>query len=386
MKKVLLIALGLSFGLTLSAQKNLPVIPAKLAKQSAIAKKITINDQQVSFTNQTSTEENYLLSLSNDQLGTTEYDLQTNKCIQNRVVKHPDGTISAAWTMGTGTFADRGTGYNYYNGTAWDIFPVARIEPVRQGWPSMTVANGNEVVITHHGAGLTLTTRTLGTGAWTSAAIPFTAANNLTWPRAMGPSLTSGTIHLIATNYLGSVNYGMVYSRSLDGGATWDIQDSVLPGVDPVTEMFPAGGDSYSMDVNGDMVGIVTGDMTTDVVLIKSLDGGDTWAKQIVWQHQIPMWNTTIVGPAGSSDADGDGDADTLVCTDGRFAVTIDDNGVFHVFMSITRILRDSTTQADYFSFWPYTDGIVYWNSSEAGPIVPGITFDADILLYDRMV
>jgi hypothetical protein len=381
MKKLLLLALVSSFGLSLVAQKISPKISDKLAKQTTVTKNITTNDQQVIPTDQTLPLKAAPLTISNTQLGTTEYDLQSNKCVQNRVVKHPDGTISAAWTMGTGTFTDRGTGYNYYDGTAWQAIPTARIEPLKTGWPSMTVANGNEVVICHNSStSLTMSTRTKGTGAWTTTSIPFSLTNGLMWPRAMGKGLSFGTIHLIACKYVGSVAGGMLYSRSLDGGATWDIQDMVLPGVNPVTEMLPPGGDSYTMDVKGDTVGIVVGDMTSDVVLIKSFDGGTTWAKQIVWQHQIPLWRTDTMSASASSDANGDLAPDSLTTTDGRYALTIDNDGVFHVFMGIIKILRDSTTEANYFSSFPYTDGIVYWNSTQP-TIVPAINFYADTAL-----
>ena len=380
MKKCLLIALVLCLCGVSYAQKNLPKISSELSKQSTIKKRVTINDQQLNNVNQNLPTKAAPLTILNTTIGATTYDLQTNKCIQNRLVKHLDGTISAAWTMGTGTFTDRGTGYNYYDGSAWQALPSSRLETFRIGWPSMTVANGNEVVISHTGTGLALTTRTKGTGTWASASIAFTTTNGLTWPRAMGKGLSFGTIHLIACKYIGDVAGGMLYSRSLDGGATWEIQDTVLPGVDPVTEMIPTGGDAYTMDVKGDTVGIVTGDMTSDVVLIKSFDGGDTWVKQIIWQHQIPLWNTTIVGPAGSSDANGDLNPDTLTTTDGRYALVIDNDGVFHVFMGIIKILRDSSTQANYFSSWPYTDGLVYWNSTQS-TIVPEIDFYSDTLL-----
>jgi len=380
MKKILLIALVLSFGLSLSAQKRLPIIPDKLAKQSTIEKRITTGGQEESSTNKTLPIKASALTISNNQIGTTEYDLQTNKCVQNRLVKHADGTISAAWTMGTGAFTDRGTGYNYFDGTAWQAFPTARLEVRRTGWPSMTVANGNEVVVTHGAAGINLTTRTKGTGAWANVEIPFTATNAITWPRAMGKGLGFGTIHLIGSKYVSSIAGGMLYSRSLDGGVTWDKQDIVLPGLNPVTEMLPTGGDAYYMDVKGDTVGIVTGDMTTDVILLKSFDGGETWSEQIIWQHQIPLWNTSLVGGAGISDGDGDGIPDTLTVTDGRYALVIDNLGVFHVFMGITKIKRDSVAVADNFNYWPYTDGLVYWNSNEP-TIVPGSDFYADTLL-----
>lgn len=381
MKKLLLFALMLSFGFYLTAQNQLPKISSQLIKQSVSAKKITPNDRQETTTNQALPIKASPLTISNNQIGSTEFDAQSYASVQNRLVKHADGSFSAAWIMGTGGFADRGTGYNYFDGTAWQAFPINRIETSKSGWPSMTVASGNEVVVSHSSnVGLIMTTRTKGTGSWTSAAIPFSLTTDQAWPRAMGKGLGSGTLHVVASRYLSSASGEMLYSRSLDGGVTWDKQNVILPGADPVTEMLPTGADSYYMDVKGDTVGIVLGDMTTDVVLIKSFDGGTTWNKQTVWQHQMTLWNTSLVGGAGMSDGDGDGMPDTLTVTDGRYALIIDNDGVFHVFMGITKIKRDSVAAADNFSYWPYTDGLVYWNSTQP-TIVPSSDFYADTLL-----
>ena len=48
-------------------------------------------------------------------VGTTYYDLQSNACVQDRIVMHDKG-ISVAWTMSqqfNASHADRGTGYNF---------------------------------------------------------------------------------------------------------------------------------------------------------------------------------------------------------------------------------------------------------------------------------
>jgi hypothetical protein len=379
MKKLLLFSLALMIGASGFAQKK-AVIRPNLAKRSTVAKVIVADPNQE--VTQSIPLKRTPLSITDDQVGITYYDLQSNKSVQNRIVKHADGTISAAWIMGTGTFADRGTGYNYFDGSTWDTIPTARLESAKNGWPSMTVADGKEVVISHMGSGLTLTTRTKGTGAWTSAQMAWTSTNNLTWPRAMGKSLTSGTIHLVATKYPSTTLGGMLYSRSQDGGATWDIMDTAL--IDPATEVLPsgAGSDCYSLYVKGDTVGIVYGGMITDVYLLKSFDAGTTWSKQKVWQCQIPLWDASIVGAAGSSDANGDGLADTLTVNDGRFALAIGNDGVFHVFFGVTKILRDSVTAANSFNYYPYTDGLVYWNSTMP-TIVPGYAFNADQALNE---
>ncbi len=51
----------------------------------------------------------------------TVYDMQTNGFVANRVWVWDDGTMAATTTFGkTPTlFADRGTGYNYFDGELW---------------------------------------------------------------------------------------------------------------------------------------------------------------------------------------------------------------------------------------------------------------------------
>ncbi len=35
------------------------------------------------------------------------------------------------------SYSDRGTGYNFYDGSSWDSYPNARLESSRGGWPSI---------------------------------------------------------------------------------------------------------------------------------------------------------------------------------------------------------------------------------------------------------
>jgi hypothetical protein len=62
-------------------------------------------------------------------IGTSTYDLQSNACVQNRILVHDDGTISAGWTMSqqyNTSYPDRGTGYNFFDGTTWGAQPTDR--------------------------------------------------------------------------------------------------------------------------------------------------------------------------------------------------------------------------------------------------------------------
>ena len=52
-------------------------------------------------------------TINDIQIGTTTYDLQSNASVDNRLIRHSDGTISATWTMSaqfSTSYTDRGTG------------------------------------------------------------------------------------------------------------------------------------------------------------------------------------------------------------------------------------------------------------------------------------
>ena len=86
-------------------------------------------------------------------IGITQYDLQSNAAIDDRMAGNGDA-VSAAWTMSldVSPFEDRGTGYNFYDGDVWGEQPYERIENVRIGWPSINhLGDGREVVISHAG-------------------------------------------------------------------------------------------------------------------------------------------------------------------------------------------------------------------------------------------
>jgi len=85
-------------------------------------------------------------------LGVTQYDLQTNSTLGNRFYMYPEGQMVHVWTIGMTptSYPDRGTGYNYWDGTSWQPAPTSRIESSRTGWPGYAPAGANgEAVIAH---------------------------------------------------------------------------------------------------------------------------------------------------------------------------------------------------------------------------------------------
>lgn len=295
-------------------------------------------------------------------IGIASYQLQTNSSVYRRITNNGDGTISAIWTTGSAG-SDRGTGYNYFDGTAW-LFPSSpspRIEGVKTGFPSLAVTpSGKEIIVSHTGADVNLQTRPVkGTGTWNSSTI---AEPNL-WMRLVngGPGLeylyqighTSG---VSGTPVMGQ-DGALAFSRSTDGGATWDIQQQLIPGLD---SNFYVGfsGDSYTMDANEDAVVIVAGGEIVDLVMAKSLDNGVTWTKTVINQFPVPMYQADM-----GIDVDGDGAPDTVATCDGSINVILDSNNVAHVFYGYMEIIDADLTDGGY-SYFPGLSGLMYWNET----------------------
>jgi len=149
-------------------------------------------------------------------IGSTIYDLQSNGSISTRLWNN-GGKLSAAWTFSANTatsYADRGTGYNYFDGSAWGALPTARIESQRTGYSNIVVnGSGGEVVVAHNTtiAQVQETSRnTQGSGTWTEN------ATNLASPATKGNLWTKVTasgnnIHEIALTTPTGTLGGTVY-------------------------------------------------------------------------------------------------------------------------------------------------------------------------------
>jgi hypothetical protein len=178
-------------------------------------------------------------------IGNTHYDQQTNSTTQNRLYYYDDGTFGATWMTGFGEpgFSDRGTGYNYYDGNAWKPFPLDRIESQRSGWPCYAPLGENgEIIISHISGGtddgLLINRRSeKGTGNWTEYLFQGPAGGEaLLWPSFVTSGIDHNTIHLLAVTrpvanggtIYQNLDGAMLYSRSTDGGETWEIENALL--------------------------------------------------------------------------------------------------------------------------------------------------------------
>ncbi len=310
-------------------------------------------------------------------IANTTYDLQTNASIGNRFLRDENGKMVYVFTYSNelSPYTDRGTGYvSNLNGT-WDAAPTSKLESERTGWPNIAwSANGNETVLAHNTIDeeLQISNRgTIGTGAWTESTTvlpsPITTGN--WWPRLISGGADNNTLHALSitypvasggTKYLG-LDGALLYSRSLDGGLTWDKVQTQITGMDS-TKFLGFGGDSYAIDAKGDMVAVVTGDLMEDVVLWKSMDNGNTWTSQVIYDMQLP--EPYNFGPA-VSDTNADGIADTLIGTGGSLAVLIDNYNKVHIWFDTQRIFDDTVSTEGYFTSFPYANpGLAYWTEN----------------------
>lgn len=305
-------------------------------------------------------------------LGTTMYDVQTNRAMGDRIVNNPDGTLSAVWTTlcPPDATAERGTGYNYFDGTAWLPADCHRIEPTqRTGFTNIAVtATGKELVMAHSSTapGMLLTYRpTKGTGPWIEDPTALGNFADDTWAKMAVGGSDGQTVHAIwnatgiSTTFQKCGQLGpVVYSRSTDNGVTWPVLRACIDLIDS-SFYFAFSADDYAIDAQGNNVAILVSDWTTDLILLKSTDNGDTWTKQILYQFPIPQYddvNNVI-------DTNSDGIVDTIPVPNGDGRVVFDNNGMIHVVYSEVFILDDDITGG--VSYYPTVDGgIWHWDES----------------------
>lgn len=388
MKKALLFGLTFFFGANLMAQ-----VPPNKAFNSSntglINDKVIMSGDEVlkelmQSPNATTAAMRMATPMNEEIIGSTTYDLQTNAAVMDRIKMHQDGTISVAWTRSNEfntSYTDRGTGYNFFDGVSWGVFPSARLESSRCGWPSMlATGSGKELAIAHNTANsyFQMTYRdTIGSGAWTEQIVSSQDSSlgvyrDLVWNRSVIGGLNGETIHMIGvtapSGLSGTIYNGLdgalLYYRSQDGGVTWDIQDMQLPTID--TSMFTGfGGDSYAIKAQGETVCIASFGEWDDTFIMKSNDNGTTWTKTIVLDFPVDKYLTDQ-----GIDLDNDGVMDTLYSTDGSGALLLDNNGMAHIFAGNMRIL-DADLADGGSSYFPGTNGLLYWNEN-IGPDTTG--------------
>lgn len=327
-------------------------------------------------------------------IGNTQYDLQTNNSLKERVALSGND-VSAVWiqSLQVDPFTDRGSGYNSSAdaGDNWGDLPSDRLESLRTGWTNIVrTANGREVVICHDfPTSLYQLHRDAGESSWVETSIETNVPQGVGWPSATAGGPDGNSIHMVyvtmtpafqtdvpALDYEGMA-WALLYSRSTDAGETWDLHEVLLDEIN--ADFFrnvPL--DGYAIHSRGDKVAFgIFNDFGDSVVMI-SEDNGDTWTKQTLVDFPVDLYD--LVETTDIIDLDEDGVPDVIPSTGRAGAVFIDQD--MHVHAAWGQMLvEDDLTGDDQFLFYPYTDGLAYWNDTMEENTSMDVSFVVD---YDE--
>ena len=369
MKKIFTLCMASLIAFACLAQEKVRV-SSRLSNAPILERAVTVKEPTVAMPYKGSFASTAIvLSEQEYPVGKTLYDLQTNSALANRFYRHEDGCIAATWTGGilnpgtlASSFPDRGSFYNYWNGSAWTIDPenVARIEALRTGWPTYAPYEDGEIIISHTlNDGITMhqTTRR-GEGNW-ERTVPTVSSTANSWPRVC---VKNGTIHLLEGNQPSAGHSYLYYSRSQDGGVSWNPQ-GVTPDLLGATYYndFAFGGDDYiwaEPNPNNDVIAFAILSKTADLIIMKSNNNGDTWEKIIVWENPIPFMVETSTFD------------DTLWCPNGTGSLVIDDSGICHLAFGVGY----SPTTTGYYATAGHA---MYWNENLMKFIAPQNQYEA---------
>lgn len=306
-------------------------------------------------------------------IGLTQYDLQSNAAIDDRIAGSGDA-VSASWIMSLEItpFNDRGTGYNHFDGELWEDQPYERIESERNGWASLAyTGSGHEVVVSHPGIDtpLLMAKREIGSGSWEESYIPTEEGLGNLWPRCAVGGPDGNTLHVICvstpvgnggTAYQGQ-DGALLYYRSLDAGVTWEM--NTFAELDS-THFAGFAGDTYAIHARDGVVAFTVFNDLMDTFVMQSDDNGDTWEYTIV--ADFPVDNYVLDSGLPDSlgyDYNDDGVFQEYLNSDGSGDIHVDQFGQVHVVFGAMYYMDADTTDAN-FSYFPGTNGLQYWNES----------------------
>jgi len=318
-------------------------------------------------------------------IGKSYYDLQTNASVGRRILLHDNGTVTAVWTTSNAastTWPDRGSGYNH-KASSWLPAVGTRIENERTGWPAIGVLEKNgtkyEVIMAHvatTGGWVVSKNASVGSRTFTKQNDALLQLNNKVaiWGRLA--TNNKQIVHLMSNYYasttdnvpvvkINGVSSPSTYSRSLDGGLTWDKQFLALPGYDS-TRVVAGGGDNYAIDVKDSIVAIVVGGTGEDLVLYKSTNNGNTFTKIDVEPFPYSPFTKKFIA-----------NTDRQKTSDGSLDVLIGNDNKAHVFFGRTYVSDEDITD-DSYSFYPGTASLMHWAEGFDTAVVCGGAMDYD--------
>lgn len=394
MKKVLLLSLILAVGMTGFAQtKNQAVKAPKLKVGTADVHKRAMGKQEAvqafEYLPSTSVASTRYESLDEYTTMITNYDLQGNGFVANRMARFADGSVGVTATFshaGTAAAPDRGTGYNLVLPDGELLFPdgpEARIEEEKTGWPSYAQwGEDGEIVVAHTSTGTMVcyTREHKGEGEWTRHELPNpnlgVSAQELTWPRVITSGDKHNIIHVIAADQ-DSDNLGTTYTyyaRSTDA-ENWEV--GFMPTLEEDGEEGLYSADYYALAANGNTVAILlTGDIMAHTYILKSEDNGETWNK-------IKVWENPYAGMDWENDENSLFGEDNAMYGPETGAICIDNDGMVHAAFSAHHYYHAELGTSYNFYYGMSVDGIFYWNeemyADNNGTITPPVwDYDGD--------
>ena len=382
MKKVLFVTLAMAVAMTGFAQKALQKEGAKnvtvtVQKPSALR----ISDGSAAQGIQFAMPEHMTQTRDYETFESmvTNYDLQSNSALGNRIAVWPDNSASfvATWDLsGNTSYPDRGAGYNFYDPEmGMGDQPEARQENVKSGWPSITPCGEGELLASH-ATGVNLYYRpTRGEGDWQ---LVYNWGNNYgapTWPRVIVSGPNDKYVHLVMCKQIslpdGTYDNHIYYVRlTHENGTNWEIPEELndFPGINNDLDgdyRNQLSADDYVMAANGNNVAVMFSSYTTEVFYMISHDNGETWERQIIAPFPILGADGQPVHAIDFADYP-EGMTDSISTGDCSHSIAIDNNGVVHAAFGL---FHWQVADADSYTYWPvYGFGMVYWNSNYTNP------------------
>lgn len=295
----------------------------------------------------------------NTIIGNTWYDSQTVNYgnVMQRIWAYPDGTVGATWQCsGEGGVPDRGTGYNYYDGNEWDTPLLHLGSASRTGWPSYAPWGPTGEIIAHYhyiageGPIKFFKREVKGQGDWIETELVNPNGVSLVWHSMITSGENNEYIHLLALTYdmpyEGQTN-ALLYYRSSDGAETWEIEGEIIDGLG-ADNFLTINSLSYAWaNPVGSTLAFTYGFDEYGGRLFKSYDNGDNW--EMIQVMETPF--DPLDPPVNTGD---------VPCGIGTSAVALDSDGMAHiVFPRMVKIWVEGAV-----NYYPYTDGLIYWNET----------------------
>lgn len=322
-----------------------------------------------------------------EQVGTTTWDAITYGCTPGRMYRNNAGDPVVNWLYSNQLSgnSDRGTANSVRTNGVWSEV-TGRIEgSVRTGFPAAgLLSDGTEVVVAHTTAftpyRLRLSRRAAGATTWTGSDLPQPAGIGLLWPQMAVGGADGKTVHVIAITTpvantgvrYQNVDGHLLYWRSQDGGATWDVRGQIIAGLDS-TLTSRIGADNYTIDAHDNYVAIAVFGSASwhDIPLMKSTDNGSTWNKIKIRDFPDAVENYNPLPGVSYAPEDlgpvdtlaPNQDAQAILTNDGHGALLIAPDGEVHAWFGRMYVgdadFSDSTSY-----YYPTTNGIIHWKES----------------------